>query len=132
MDNQQVFELPYPPSNNTYYRNTARGVLLSAKARTYHAMAMAELIRQHIKSVDGFVSVEFLIYPPDRRRRDLDNCAKCLCDSLQKCGIIHDDSDIMDLRLTWAPAIKHGKVVVILTGGLEDARVRMPCLPRSR
>ena len=107
------FELPYPPSNNTYYRNTPRGTLLSKKARQYHIQAKIALIEQGIQN--GFtcpVRVEFVLFPPDRKRRDLDNTLKSLCDSLQKCLILADDSQIKSLELNWGEVMKGGSVYV--------------------
>ncbi len=35
-----------------------------------------------------------LVYPPDRRARDLDNLGKALLDALTKAGVYGDDSQI--------------------------------------
>jgi crossover junction endodeoxyribonuclease RusA len=34
------------------------------------------------------------VYPPDARKRDLDNLLKCLLDSLQTAKVYEDDSQI--------------------------------------
>jgi Holliday junction resolvase RusA-like endonuclease len=45
---------------------------------------------------DGAVSLHIVLWLPDRRRRDLDNCAKSICDALN--GIAYeDDSQIVEL-----------------------------------
>jgi Holliday junction resolvase RusA-like endonuclease len=42
------------------------------------------------------VRLEIVLWMPDRRRRDLDNCAKSICDALN--GIAYeDDSQIVEL-----------------------------------
>jgi len=67
-------------------------------------------------------------FPPDRRRRDLDNLQKPLLDALEKAGIYEDDS-LIDLLVTRRMAIcPSGRIVVriqelplrrcILCGGL--------------
>ena len=40
-------------------------------------------------------------YPPDARRRDLDNLLKCTLDSLVHAGLLEDDSQIkhIDIRM---------------------------------
>ena len=44
---------------------------------------------------DG-VRLEIVLWMPDRRRRDLDNCAKSICDGLN--GIVYlDDSQVAEL-----------------------------------
>lgn len=44
------------------------------------------------------LELQYIVYLPDRRRRDIDNFAKCLCDALTKCGAIEDDSLITDIH----------------------------------
>ena len=45
---------------------------------------------------DGGVRLDIMLWMPDRRRRDLDNCAKSICDALN--GIAYeDDSQIVEL-----------------------------------
>jgi len=44
------------------------------------------------------LEVQYIVFLPDRRRRDLDNFGKCLLDALTKCGAIEDDSLITDLH----------------------------------
>lgn len=50
-------------------------------------------------------------YPPDKRRRDLDNIFKSCLDSLQHAGVYPDDSQIDDLRIT-RNASRAGKIIV--------------------
>lgn len=45
------------------------------------------------------LKVDIIAYPPDKRRRDLDNLLKAPQDSLQHAGVFHDDSQIADLRI---------------------------------
>lgn len=44
------------------------------------------------------LELQYIVFLPDRRRRDTDNFAKCLCDALTKCGAIEDDSLITDIH----------------------------------
>ncbi len=53
-------------------------------------------------------------FPPDRRRRDLDNIQKPVLDSLEHAGVYEDDSQI-DLLLTRRCEVtKHGRVEIHL------------------
>lgn len=43
-------------------------------------------------------TVSYMLYLPDARRRDVDNAAKQILDSLVKAGAIHDDSAVSELH----------------------------------
>jgi crossover junction endodeoxyribonuclease RusA len=90
--------LPWPPSMNTYWRsiiiNGRIRVLLSEKGRRYrinataaiwHAIGKPETIREPCV-------VDVVVFPPDRRARDLDNLNKGILDALTHAGVIEDDS----------------------------------------
>lgn len=64
------------------------------------------------KPLVGFLSVELYFYPPDNRRRDLDNVQKCLLDSLEKGGLLSDDYQIKRLLSERLDKIKGGRVDV--------------------
>lgn len=49
-------------------------------------------------------------YPPDKRRRDLDNILKPLLDSLVHAGLIEDDSQFDELHVLRKPACKPGLI----------------------
>jgi Holliday junction resolvase RusA-like endonuclease len=44
------------------------------------------------------LELQYIVYFKDRRRRDVDNAAKQICDSLTRCGAIEDDSLITDIH----------------------------------
>ena len=91
---------PWPPSVNTYWRHPGGGKhLISAKGRSYRKEVGWEAKAQKCAySEFGRLSVEIWAYPPDARRRDLDNLLKAILDALT--GIAwKDDSQIDDLRI---------------------------------
>lgn len=115
--------LPYPPSVNTYKRvgrlvRTKNGkiyqyrVNCSATTRFYYEVWM--MTRGiALKGLKGAViGLELDVYPPDKRKRDLDNILKPTIDSLMNSGLFDDDSQIALLVVTRCPTIKEGKVVV--------------------
>jgi crossover junction endodeoxyribonuclease RusA len=61
---------------------------------------------------DRRLAVEILAFPPDRRKRDLDNLYKALLDSVSKAGVIPDDEQIDDLRICRMASEKPGRVQV--------------------
>lgn len=86
--------LPWPPSVNRYWRAVNGRNILSAEGRAYRAsLRPSEMI------VRGRVAVLISAYPPDNRRRDLDNMLKATLDALVHTGAIEDDGDIDDLHI---------------------------------
>jgi len=45
------------------------------------------------------LEVRIELFPPDNRRRDIDNYTKCVLDSLTKSGVWEDDSQIDKLTI---------------------------------
>lgn len=48
----------------------------------------------------GRLRVDIEVYPPDRRKRDIDNVCKATLDALAKAGVYQDDSQIDVLLIT--------------------------------
>lgn len=94
------FELPWPPSVNRYYRHVGPRVLISREGRRFRRMCVSRLAGAFPKLADT-VKLTGEFYPPDARRRDLDNILKCTLDSLVHAGLMEDDSQIkrIDIRM---------------------------------
>lgn len=60
------------------------------------------------------LQIELLIYPPDNKKRDIDNVCKALLDALQHAGIYDDDFKIWVLHVERREVRKHGEVEFIL------------------
>ena len=108
-DSIPIFEvtLPWPPSINAYWRHKVTGrlatVYVSAEGKAYRKavndlVMEAAMVQRYLKAV-GPVRVVIEAFPPDRRKRDLDNILKSLLDSLTHAGVWEDDSQIEDLRI---------------------------------
>lgn len=109
-----VIELPYPPSLNRLYRINAggKGVRKSEAGKRYQqAVKLASLRSQ---GVEGKVLVTIDVFPPDRRKRDLDNLLKILLDALTKAALIEDDSKIDRLLVQRREVIRGGRVTVVI------------------
>ena len=85
-------ELPFPPSINHLWRRFGNRTLLSKHGRTYRARVCALL--QGIKPLAGNLSVVIDMYPPDRRRRDVDNIQKAF--SLDKFFIFINSFSLLE------------------------------------
>jgi crossover junction endodeoxyribonuclease RusA len=120
---EAVLVLPWPPSVNTYYRSLSKGplagrVLISEKGRAYRAETSAIMQRRGLRLPAGRLRVAIDAYPPDRRRRDLDNLLKAALDALVHGGAIEDDSLIDDLRIRRGE-VRQGGELRILIGNTE-------------
>jgi crossover junction endodeoxyribonuclease RusA len=61
------------------------------------------------------LSIEVLLYPPDKRVRDMDNAWKVIGDAMTRAGVWQDDSQIRAKHISWAEPIKYGRVCVLVT-----------------
>ncbi len=91
-------ELPYPPSINHYWRRVGYRTLISREGRRFRERVVAILAAKRLVPMTGPLKVEIDLYPPDSRRRDIDNVQKALLDALQHGGVYEDDSQIIDLH----------------------------------
>ena len=92
-------ELPWPPSVNHYYRHVGSKVLISRDGREYRERIVNKLKLENITTFSGPVELFIELYPPDNRRRDVDNSLKCLLDSFSHGGLYQDDSQIFKLTV---------------------------------
>lgn len=108
------FELPWPPSLNRYYRHVGPRVLISREGRRYRMMCVSRLGGVFPK-LEGKVKLTGEFYPPDARKRDLDNVLKCMIDSLVHAGLMRDDSQIkhIDVQMM-SPVPPEGAVYIKL------------------
>jgi Holliday junction resolvase RusA-like endonuclease len=104
--------LPYPPSVNHYYRHVGFRTLISRQGRAYRTAVCSVLRRAGIRPLSGPVELKLELYPPDRRRRDLDNVLKGLLDALQHGGLYHDDSQVVRLEADKLGVVPDGKVLI--------------------
>ncbi|MDI6637205.1 RusA family crossover junction endodeoxyribonuclease [Pantoea dispersa] len=109
--------LPFPPSVNTYWRNTRKGVLISASGRSFRSNALADIMEQLRRVPEPItvnVAVSVILYPPDKRPRDLDNYLKAAFDSLTHAGVWVDDKQIKRFTVEWGPLTKRGKTEITI------------------
>ena len=98
--------LPWPPSVNAYWRTFRGRMIISVAGREYRtAVAEQILLQRAAKHFTAPLKVTIEAWRPDRRKRDLDNLLKAALDSLAHAGVFEDDSQIVDLRIYWAPAV---------------------------
>jgi crossover junction endodeoxyribonuclease RusA len=98
-----MLTLPYPPSINHYWRNFRGRMVISREGRTFRENVCALLAGNgngpRKPPAGGRIALMMDAFPPDRRRRDLDNLLKPVLDALERGGEYQDDSQI-DLILS--------------------------------
>ena len=114
--NSILLDLPWPPSVNHYYRHVGPRVLISREGRKYRKRICALLDISNPPALAGGIEVSIDAFPPDLRRRDLDNLQKSLFDSLQYAGVFKDDSQIHKFTITRQAVCRpNGKIIVALS-----------------
>lgn len=108
-------ELPYPPSVNSLYKNRrGGGKRLSERHSVYRDKVWAICRQQKVLKLHGNLECTLFLFPPDKRKRDVDNVLKALLDSLEHAGAFHDDNQIRKLTLERELPEPPGRVLVWL------------------
>jgi crossover junction endodeoxyribonuclease RusA len=111
--------LPWPPSVNHYwcqgkpiYKNGRRIVprYKSEKANMFikQTKAAIGIVEASLKRI----AVEIMVFPPDRRCRDIDNIIKGIFDSLVAAKLIKDDEQVDHLLVIRGDVVKGGMVKI--------------------
>ena len=108
--------LPWPPSNNRYYRHNRGRTHISKEGEAYRDR-VAEIIKNQMLdiSITSPVKIRIECHMPDRRRRDLDNLQKAAFDALTKAGFWRDDQQVDDYRVKRMPVVKGGRLELTIT-----------------
>ena len=108
--------LPWPPSNNRYYRHNRGRTHVSAEGQAYRDN-VARIIKNAMLDIGLAMPVKISIecHMPDRRRRDLDNLQRPLLTHLTKAGFWLDDAQVVDYRVVKMPVTKGGKLELTIT-----------------
>ncbi len=120
--------LPFPPSVNSYWRAPNKGPLagrhlISSAGRTFRsnaAAAVIEQLRRIPKPLGGELSVNVVLFPPNRARRDLDNYLKALFDALTHSNVWEDDSQIKHMEVSWGPVVPKGSAEITIRQFLKE------------
>lgn len=108
----QLYELPWPPSVNGYWRSFRGRQIISRSGREYRDLVQAELAGT--KAMLGRLKISICLHPPDKRRRDIDNVLKAIFDSLVHAGAMKDDSQIDELYAVRREVVPGGLAIVEL------------------
>jgi crossover junction endodeoxyribonuclease RusA len=111
----QFLTLPLPPSVNTYWRKSPKGMYITAEGKNFR-QRVAEIVAEHnaIKFGSARLFVAVRVCMRDRRAADLDNRCKALFDALEHAGVFDDDEQIDELLVTRGPIVKGGECIVMV------------------
>jgi len=107
-----VLSCPWPPSINHYWRMGNHHIYLSEEGKRYKQIVIGIVRTARVESFIGDVSLTMEAYPPDRRRRDLDNIQKAVWDALTDAGLYEDDSQVKHVEAWMREPLERGKVIV--------------------
>ena len=108
--------LPWIPSVNHYWGVSGKQRFIGKKGKEFRAKVMDAVNEAGIQALEGRLAVHVALYPPDRRKRDIDNVLKSLLDACEHAGCYENDSQIDELHIIRRDVIKDGAcTIVILT-----------------
>ena len=97
-----MIQLPLPPSTNNLFATVSRKRVKSQAYTRWLSAAGWELKAQNPEPIKGRFHFTMVVYPPDKRRRDLDNLLKAPLDLLKTHGVIEDDSLAQSISVSWS------------------------------
>lgn len=115
--------LPFPPSNNQYYRYVGPGkTTISERGRKYKQSVVEHLERTGKAGllINYPVVLRIELHLPDERRRDVDNYDKGLLDSLTNAKFWADDELVQEYTVRKMPPVPKGFVVVRVTPDMQS------------
>lgn len=119
-----VIVTPFPPSVNHLYGNGRNGRKFIKPAGVEYRLAVMEYVNRYkLKAPEGRLAVGIQLYPPNKRRRDVDNSAKAALDALTHAGVYQDDCLIDDLRITRMHVIKDGMLRIFVSSYIPDPNI---------
>ena len=106
--------LPYPPSVNHYWGVSGKQRFIGKKGKIFRADVLDAMVEFGGTELTGRLSVHVALFPPDRRKRDLDNVLKPLLDACEHAGCYVNDSQIDELHIIRQAVTPNGSCTIII------------------
>lgn len=107
-------ELPYPPSVNHYWGQSGNRRFIGKKGVAFRAAVLDAAIEADAHPLEGRLSVHIELFPPDRRKRDLDNVLKSLLDACEHANCYENDSQIDEIHIVRKEVVKDGACIIAI------------------
>lgn len=72
---------------------------ISKRGRVFRQAVAEECATQGVQALEGRLAVHVALFPPDKRKRDVDNVLKALLDACEHAGCYESDSQIDELHI---------------------------------
>lgn len=108
-----IITLPWPPSSNIYWRYVNGRVITSKAARDYkYLIQQLSYTWKAPKFTTERLFFVVKVYPPDKRKRDIDNLLKVTIDAIASTGVFQNDSQIDKIMIERCHEVKLGSLEV--------------------
>ena len=113
-DGWKFYSLPWAPSVNHYYQKTKTGSFFISKRGRRFRDDVAGILRPCSPFPENIpLEIKVDLFPPDKRKRDIDNNLKALLDAIEKAGGFENDVQIVSLSIVKHKSIgKPGRIDV--------------------
>jgi crossover junction endodeoxyribonuclease RusA len=115
-----TLKLPYPPSVNHYWGQVGSRKFLGKKGKEFREAVFLCALNARHRVLNARLEVKVYLYPPDKRKRDIDNVLKSLLDALEHARVYENDSQIDKLCVTRMEVMKEGYCEVTITEINQD------------
>lgn len=111
--------LPWPPSVNHYWQTSGKRRFLSPAAKTFRELvwliASSEREANAVIWPTARLKISIEAFPPDKRKRDLDNLLKGVLDALGHARVFADDSQFDVIEIVRRHSTVGGALVVVIS-----------------
>ena len=114
MKNYISLTLPYPCSCNHYWGQSGNRRFIGKKGVQFRKDVVEAVFNAGVTSLDGRLCVHVNLYPPDKRKRDIDNSMKSLFDACEHAGCYENDSQIDELHIIRKEVVKGGLCNIVI------------------
>jgi crossover junction endodeoxyribonuclease RusA len=110
--------LPWPPSVNHYWGQMGNRRFIGKRGKEFRMAVAEECALKQVVALEGRLAVHVSLFPPDKRKRDVDNVLKSLLDACEHAGCYESDSQIDELHIV-RQEVRAGGGCTILIHTLE-------------